>query len=145
MLIAVRQPRETGKCLWVDFGVEPMEMVVPLRLTTTSQPFGYTENGAKLSLQQRRDARVLFDKALMENASTVKDIFDHRLFCDAPSGPPRPFRNQTSRSALTAIKMNDVLHQWHVDRERWDGWLRRELVKIQTTLLTQTSNGFEQA
>jgi hypothetical protein len=110
MLLAVRSPAAMGKCLWVDFGAEPKDTLIPLRLTTRSQPFGYREDGAKLSLEERRNARVAFDK----QKPSLKESYDHLLFdkmLDLRVAPPLPARSSLSNGS-TALPFTELFAAW---------------------------------
>ena len=115
MLLAVQSPARMGKCLWVDFGAknDAVGMLVPLRLTTKSQPFGYKDDGTKLSLDERRKARVAFDKAYADRNDYNKATLDHQLFELALDGaPPRPASSSASSTAQTALQVTELLKDW---------------------------------
>ena len=101
MMLAVQSPKQLGRCLWVDLAGDLQDGMVRLRLTTRSQPFGYDEDGNKLSLSRRRKAREAFDaEAPLTNLQNgeQRSIYDHELFeleiartKDGHSGwPPKP-------------------------------------------------------
>ena len=114
MLLAVRLPAAMGKCLWVDFGAEPKDTLIPLRLTTRSQPFGYREDGTKLSLEERRNARVAFNEQAKDVAGFDKETYDHLLF-DQMLGlrgtPPVPAKSSLSGTS-TALQFTELFAAW---------------------------------
>ena len=122
MLLAVRAPAKMGKCLWVDFGAKTKATgtLVPLRLTTKSQPFGYKEDGTKLSLEDRRKARAAFDDACKNVAGYCKNTFDHKLFdlqLDEHS-PPRPKSDTAHPSTSTALPLTQLFENWRSTRDK---------------------------
>ena len=116
MLLAVQPPASMGKCLWVDFGAktDAAGMLVPLRLTTKSQPFGYKDDGTKLSLDERRKSRIAFDKAHEKTSDYNKATFDHQLFELALDGaPPRPASSSASLTSQSALQLTELFKDWH--------------------------------
>ena len=117
LLLATSPPDVAGKCIWVDFGAEidPNGLYVPLRLTTRSQPFGYAENGTKLSIDQRRRAREIFDATMEGKAGYDKQLPDHKLFEEAPDGPPSPACSIEGTRRPSAIQLRRLLSMWKSD------------------------------
>lgn len=128
MMLALRAPKDEGRCLWVDLGTASGDgdSVVPLRLTTRSQPFGYDADGVKLRLDERAKARKEFDGAvgglaerkMAEVGTKVRRAYDHELFdlelslsADKRPRPPRP-----AKATLGAVPLQELLYLWDTTR-----------------------------
>ena len=68
------------RCLWIDLDADPGVYLFKLHLTSVSQPFGYDQNGYKLSLAQRRAARERFEPEGHEIWSAGRRAYNHELF-----------------------------------------------------------------
>lgn len=106
MLCLRRFMLKEKRCLWVGLDSTGDTPKLDLFLTTGSQPFGYRRDGTKLSLGERRDARLEVDKFGVplpgyDGKHIVHDgrpAYDHELFdlkCAGTFGladdrPPKP-------------------------------------------------------
>jgi hypothetical protein len=72
------------RCLWIDLDAEPSPYLFKLHLTSASQPFGYDQNGYKLSPTERRKARKRFETCVDSVDSEIKAngrrAYNHELF-----------------------------------------------------------------
>ena len=92
MLLALLSPAQAGKCVWIAPSAEDGEITV--RLTTGSQPFGFTEKDEKLRSYERKAARAALENDHGEAEGSFKGISDHKLYgCHiktSPDGWPPP-------------------------------------------------------
>lgn len=114
MMLAMRSPKEEGRCLWVDLGASK-DKRIDLRLTTRSQPFGYDTEGSKLSLERRRKARESFDGLIggpsetkvRDAAGGTRRAYDHELFDleleQSKTRPPHP------AGAVAAVPLGELI------------------------------------
>ena len=122
ILLGRRSPRVERRCLWVDLGQSDSNLLLCLRLTSQSQPFGYDERGGKLPLYQRQQARNDFDgsddapdnaegNVISTSGVDHKKLANHELFdamlnAQRQSRPLKPFRS------ISAAPLNEVLSAW---------------------------------
>ncbi len=136
MLLGLIGPQFTQRCVWVDLGDESKKYRIRFHLTSASQPFGYQlENGQKLSLADRREARRQFAnnaiaKRLLEKSDrkgVVREAYDYELFellhrtdgkARSPD-QPRPFKGSTA-----TYRLDIVLRAWRTDRANADQALK---------------------
>jgi len=114
MMLAMRSPKEEGRCLWVELGAGKKGRI-DLRLTTRSQPFGYDIEGSKLSLERRRKARESFDgltggpseMKVPDAAGGTRRAYDHELFDleleRSKTRPPYP------AGAVAAVPLGELI------------------------------------
>ena len=125
MLLGLMGPELEPRCLWVDLGADSKSHLIRLHLTSASQPFGYdSENGQKLPLNERRHARIEFDKANI--VKPTKDdsngaehcCYDYELF-DLFLRPNRLGAAPIGLRPWRASKLTYPLHQL------LSGWLEK--------------------
>ena len=69
------------RCLWIDLDAELAPYLFKLHLTSASQPFGYDQNGFKLSPTERRTARERFETRVESEIRTNgRRAYNHELF-----------------------------------------------------------------
>ena len=119
MMLALRPPKDEGRCLWIDLAaINKEDAPVSIRLTTRSQPFGYNAQGGKLPLPERRDAREYFDgpicSAREKRVATIDNrrAYDHELFDIeieqlSRKRPPLP-----AKATPAAVPLHELIAQW---------------------------------
>lgn len=129
MLLGWMGPTLEQRCLWIDLDPAAKAPHIRVHLTSASQPFGYQpENGQKLPLRDRREARerlgnAIADKTLLkrpDGRGGDRFVNDHELFdlflkSDSQHHAPeqlRPFK----ASALT-YPLYVVLGRWRKGSE----------------------------
>ena len=108
VLLGRRNPKAEGRCLWVDIGKTDNDLLLCLRLTSRSQPFGYDERGGKLHLYQRQQARSDFDagEGKVKEPTANHELFDAMLNKENQSRPPRPFKS------VLAAPLHEIINAW---------------------------------
>lgn len=133
MMLALRTPKDEGRCLWVDLGaaVEADDSIVPTRLTTKSQPFGYDAEGRKLGLDARRAARDAFDgdingpaecRVPTQDRIGTRRAYDHELFDLEVNRSPSQRPPKPARATQAALPLQELLVLWEEtknDEERF--------------------------
>lgn len=79
MLLGFMSGAQSGRRLWIDLGEDGKNgCAFQLRVTTESQPFGFTPDGTRLSIHDKRAAREIFDEAHSVKKSS-KQLFEEAV------------------------------------------------------------------
>jgi hypothetical protein len=85
----LRVGQQDGRCLWINLNGKSSRYLFDIVLTSTSQPFGYNENGYKLSSDDRARARKRFEPNGTLIKSGDRQAYSHELFGGFFLGAPQ--------------------------------------------------------